>query len=42
MGLYQREITEIVNDTRLATAVDYEFRTGMVFWSDLSDKRIYK
>ncbi|XP_043188540.1 low-density lipoprotein receptor-like isoform X4 [Amphibalanus amphitrite] len=42
VGLYQREITEIVNNTRVATAVDYEFRTGMVFWSDLSDNRIYK
>ncbi|XP_037092270.1 very low-density lipoprotein receptor-like isoform X2 [Pollicipes pollicipes] len=42
VGLYQREMTSIVNKTRSASSVDYEFRTGLVYWSDFSDQRIYK
>lgn len=32
----------IVNDTKSATALDYVFRTGMIFWSDVTDEKIYK
>lgn len=35
-------MTSIVNNTKSATALDYVFRTGMIFWSDVSDQRIYK
>lgn len=35
-------MTSIVNDTRSATALDYVFRTGMIFWSDVTEQRIYK
>lgn len=35
-------MTSIVNDTKSATALDYVFRTGMLFWSDVSDQKIYK
>lgn len=31
-----------MNDTKYATALDFVFRTGMIFWSDVSDKKIYK
>uniref|UniRef100_U5ER34 Putative low-density lipoprotein receptor n=1 Tax=Corethrella appendiculata TaxID=1370023 RepID=U5ER34_9DIPT len=36
------EMTSIVNDTKSATALDFVFRTGMIFWSDVSEQRIYK
>lgn len=35
-------MTSIVNDTKSATALDYVFRTGMIFWSDVTEQRIYK
>ncbi|XP_049287375.1 low-density lipoprotein receptor isoform X5 [Anopheles funestus] len=42
ISLDHREMTSIVNDTKSATALDYVFRTGMIYWSDVSEKRIYK
>lgn len=42
VSLDHRDITAIVNDTKYATALDFVFRTGMIFWSDVSDKKIYK
>jgi hypothetical protein len=35
-------MTAIVNDTKSATALDFVFRTDMIFWSDVSDQKIYK
>jgi hypothetical protein len=35
-------MTAIVNETKSATALDFVFRTGMIFWSDVSDQKIYK
>lgn len=35
-------MTSIVNETNSATALDFVFRTGMIFWSDVTDKKIYK
>lgn len=35
-------MTSIVNNTKSATALDYVFRTGMIFWSDVSEQTIYK
>ncbi|XP_055715636.1 low-density lipoprotein receptor-like isoform X4 [Phlebotomus papatasi] len=42
ISLDHREMTSIVNDTKSATALDYVFRTGMIFWSDVAEQKIYK
>jgi very low-density lipoprotein receptor len=42
ISLNDRVMTSIVNDTKTATALDYIFRTGMIFWSDVIEQRIYK
>lgn len=40
--LDHHEMTSIVEGTSSATALDFVFRTGMIFWSDVNDKKIYK
>ncbi|XP_076235491.1 low-density lipoprotein receptor isoform X2 [Calliopsis andreniformis] len=42
VALDRQEMTDIVNNTKTATALDFVFRTGMIFWSDISEKKIYK
>ncbi|XP_072161626.1 low-density lipoprotein receptor [Bemisia tabaci] len=42
ISMDHHEMTVIVNNTKLATALDYVFRTGMIFWSDQSTNTIYK
>lgn len=42
IALDHNEMTSIVNNTKSATALDYVFRTGMIFWSDVSEQKIYK
>lgn len=42
IALDHKEMTSIVNNTKSATALDYVFRTGMIFWSDVSTQSIYK
>ncbi|XP_017883525.1 very low-density lipoprotein receptor-like isoform X2 [Ceratina calcarata] len=42
VALDRLEMTNIVKDTKMAAALDFVFRTGMIFWSDSSEKRIYK
>ncbi|XP_058825010.1 low-density lipoprotein receptor isoform X3 [Topomyia yanbarensis] len=42
ISLDHREMTSIVNDTKSATALDFVFRTGMIYWSDVSEQRVYK
>jgi hypothetical protein len=42
ISLDHHEMTSIVNDTNSATALDFVFRTGMIFWSDVTDKKIHK
>lgn len=42
ISLDHHEMVAIVNDTKSATALDYVFRTGMIFWSDVTDEKIYK
>ncbi|XP_044740790.1 very low-density lipoprotein receptor-like isoform X3 [Chrysoperla carnea] len=42
ISLDHHEMTSIVNNTKWATALDFVFRTGMIFWSDVSDQKIYK
>ncbi|XP_061385720.1 very low-density lipoprotein receptor isoform X5 [Danaus plexippus] len=42
ISLDHHEMVAIVNDTKSATALDYVFRTGMIFWSDVIDEKIYK
>ncbi|XP_069976852.1 very low-density lipoprotein receptor isoform X20 [Penaeus vannamei] len=42
ISLDHPEITAIVNETRGSTALDFVFKTGMIFWTDALDKCIYK
>ena len=35
-------MVSIVNDTRSSCAIDYNFRTGMIYWSDVMTQKIYK
>ncbi|XP_041975509.1 low-density lipoprotein receptor isoform X10 [Aricia agestis] len=42
ISLDHHEMVAIVNETKSATALDYVFRTGMIFWSDVTDEKIYK
>ncbi|XP_054083519.1 very low-density lipoprotein receptor isoform X5 [Zeugodacus cucurbitae] len=42
IALDHMEMTSIVNSTKSATALDFVFRTGMIFWSDVSTQSIYK
>ncbi|XP_068234569.1 very low-density lipoprotein receptor-like isoform X2 [Palaemon carinicauda] len=42
ISLDHQEITAIVNETLGSTALDFVFKTGMIFWTDVRDKCIYK
>ncbi|XP_017079698.1 very low-density lipoprotein receptor isoform X1 [Drosophila eugracilis] len=42
ISLDHMEMTSIVNSTKAATALDFVFRTGMIFWSDVTTQSIYK
>ncbi|XP_017079693.2 low-density lipoprotein receptor isoform X3 [Drosophila eugracilis] len=42
IALDRPEMTSIVNSTKSATALDFVFRTGMIFWSDVTTQSIYK
>ena len=42
VSLDQREMREVVNSTSAATAVDYDFRAGRLYWSDAADRAIYR
>nr|XP_053654287.1 low-density lipoprotein receptor 2-like isoform X5 [Cherax quadricarinatus] len=42
ISLDHQEITAIVNETQGATALDFVFKTGMIFWTDIREKCIYK
>ncbi|XP_054277887.1 very low-density lipoprotein receptor-like isoform X3 [Macrosteles quadrilineatus] len=42
ISLDHHEMTAIVNDTKSATALDFVFRTGMIFWTDVADQKIFK
>ncbi|XP_069159627.1 very low-density lipoprotein receptor isoform X9 [Procambarus clarkii] len=42
ISLDHQEITAIVNETQGATALDFVFKTGMIFWTDVREKCIYK
>ncbi|XP_050433237.1 very low-density lipoprotein receptor-like isoform X1 [Adelges cooleyi] len=42
ISLDHREMSAIINGTKSATAIDFVFRTGMIFWGDVSEKKIYK
>lgn len=42
ISLDHQEITSIVNETRGSTALDFVFKTGMIFWTDVRDDVIYK
>jgi len=42
LSLDRPSMTPIVNNTRSSCAVDFNFKTGMVFWSDVMEEKIYK
>ena len=42
LSLDRPSMTAIVNNTRSSCALDFHFKTGMIFWSDVRDERIYK
>ena len=42
ISLDRNEVTSIIENRNSTTALDYVFRRGMVFWSDIADKKIYK
>lgn len=42
ISLEHNEMTSIVDNTKSATALDYVFKTGMIFWSDVAEQRIYR
>lgn len=42
IGLDRKEMTALVNNTMMASAFDFVFRTGMIFWNDLGEKKINK
>ncbi|XP_039277225.1 low-density lipoprotein receptor isoform X4 [Nilaparvata lugens] len=42
ISLDHHEMTAIVNNTKGASALDFVFRTGMIFWTDIIERKIYK
>ncbi|XP_040568074.1 low-density lipoprotein receptor-related protein 8 isoform X1 [Lepeophtheirus salmonis] len=42
ISLDRNDMTSIVNSTRSSCALDFVFRTGMIFWSDEVTQKIYK
>lgn len=42
ISIDHHEMSVIVNNTKSATALDFVFRTGMIFWSDVAEQKIYK
>nr|XP_034837843.1 very low-density lipoprotein receptor-like [Maniola hyperantus] len=42
ISLDQLEMVDIVNGTKYAVAHDYDFKTGVVFWSNVREQKIYK
>lgn len=42
ISLDRDDMVSIVNDTRSSCAIDFDFRTGMIYWSDVMTKKIYK
>lgn len=35
-------MTSIVNDTISSSGLDFMFKTGMIFWSELGEHKYYK
>ena len=42
MSIDHKDMTVVVNDTKSATALDFVFKTGIIFWSDAIEQKIYK
>lgn len=42
ISLDHHEMSAIINSTKSVAAIDFVFRTGMIFWGDVSEKKIYK
>ena len=39
---HHNSMVSIVNETRSSCAIDFNFRTGMIYWSDVMTQKIYK
>ena len=39
---HHNAMVPIVNETRSSCAIDFNFRTGMIYWSDVMTQKIYK
>jgi hypothetical protein len=39
---HHNSVVSIVNETRSSCAIDFNFRTGMIYWSDVMTQKIYK
>ncbi|XP_065565992.1 very low-density lipoprotein receptor-like isoform X4 [Artemia franciscana] len=42
ISLDRQDMTQLVNDTKSVCAIDYDFKTGMLYWSDSHTDRIYR
>nr|XP_034830019.1 very low-density lipoprotein receptor-like [Maniola hyperantus] len=42
IDLNHHEMVAVVNGTRFTFALDYDYKTGMLFWSDIVENKIYK
>jgi hypothetical protein len=42
LSLDKKILTSVINSTRSACAVDFSYKTGKVFWSDVMEERIYR
>ena len=42
ISLDRKMMTPVINSTRSACAVDYHFKTGKIFWSDVMEEKIYR
>ena len=42
LSLDMKVIESVVSNTRSACAVDFSYKTGKVFWSDVMTEKIYR
>ena len=42
LALDRKIMTSVINTTRSACAVDYSYKMGLVFWSDIMEEKIYR
>ena len=42
LALDRKILTSVINNTRSACAVDFSYKAGLVFWSDIMEEKIYR